>query len=642
MKFLIITNHSYMLWQFRRELIAALQERGEVVLSMPFVGHERDFMAMGCRCIDTPFERRSINPVTDGKLLLTYHRMLREEKPDLVITYSIKPNIYVGFLCGQMHIPYCVNVQGLGTAFQKELIATLVTQMYRVALKRAKAVFFENEGNAREFVERGILPADKPTVLHGAGINMASYAQQPYPELGAKLDQYFLALAGEPVAVQNEECDFLIETCQDSLVRQYTALKIYDHYLKSKIMGDDAVAVHVAREWFLSGKVKMKSEEDAFHAQLFVQFNENSLIGSQAPVLTLFAPDSTRQYVPQKGGYSVLYFYDAGCATCKRETPKLLGLTESGKYPITVYAIYVGASKEEWESWRMGKDAFVHLWDPEVSSNWQLLYGVLQTPKMYLVGPEGTILGRGLDASALDILLNRELSREEYIYGEEGEMERLRQLFGTYGDTLKVKDVMDVADYMAARTFGEGDVNAYKQTIGDLLYYLFSQRTEVYRDASIPFIQKYIEQPEIWNTEADKAQVSSLGELMLSLSRRTPVGSAVPDLTVPGTLRRKPGLFCKGTKTKDFRLRKLRGKPSYLVFYTQSCQVCQELLSAVDSLVEKDRKVRVLLIDMEALFRENPAKAEELLDTFDLSVLPFVLQMDRKGIVEHRYVQLLK
>ena len=181
MKFLVITNHSYMLWQFRRELIAALQERGEVVLSMPFVGHEKDFMAMGCRCIETPFERRSINPVTDGKLLLTYRRILREEKPDLVITYSIKPNVYAGFLCEQMHIPYCVNVQGLGTAFQKEPIATLVTQMYRVALKRAKAVFFENEGNAREFVERGILPADKPTVLHGAGVNTDAYAQQPYP-----------------------------------------------------------------------------------------------------------------------------------------------------------------------------------------------------------------------------------------------------------------------------------------------------------------------------------------------------------------------------------------------------------------------------------------------------------------------------
>lgn len=181
MKFLVITNHSYMLWQFRRELITALQERGEVVLSMPFVGHERDFMSMGCRCIDTPFERRSINPITDGRLLLTYRQILLREKPDMVITYSIKPNIYAGFLCGQMGIPCCVNVQGLGTAFQKEPIATLVTKMYKVALKKVKAVFFENGSNAREFVERGILPADKPIVLQGAGVNISSYALQPYP-----------------------------------------------------------------------------------------------------------------------------------------------------------------------------------------------------------------------------------------------------------------------------------------------------------------------------------------------------------------------------------------------------------------------------------------------------------------------------
>ena len=93
--------------------------------------------------------------------------------------------------------------------------------------------------------------------LAALSASLLAFAQQPYPELGAKLDQYFLALAGESVKVQNEECDFLIESCQDSLVKQYTALKIYDHYLKSKIMGDDAVAVHVARKWFLSGAVKM-------------------------------------------------------------------------------------------------------------------------------------------------------------------------------------------------------------------------------------------------------------------------------------------------------------------------------------------------------------------------------------------------
>jgi len=180
-KFLIITNHSYMLWRFRKELIAELMKRGEIVISTPFVGHEDDFQAMGCRCINTAFERRSINPITDFKLYRIYRALLKAEKPDMVITYSIKPNVYAGFACRQMKIPYCVNVQGLGTAFQKEPFASIAAFMYRVAVKNAKTVFFENEENAAEFVQRKILPHSQQTVLHGAGVNLAIYAQQPYP-----------------------------------------------------------------------------------------------------------------------------------------------------------------------------------------------------------------------------------------------------------------------------------------------------------------------------------------------------------------------------------------------------------------------------------------------------------------------------
>lgn len=182
MKFLIITNHSYMLWQFRRELIAELQTKGEVVLSMPFVGHEEDFAAMGCRCIETKVDRRGINPMTDLRLYRTYRKLLKTEKPDMVITYSIKPNIYAGFACRQMGIPYCVNVQGLGTAFQKEPIASVVTLMYRTALKKAKTVFFENKVNATEFVKRNIVSENRETVLNGAGVNLEVYQQQPYPD----------------------------------------------------------------------------------------------------------------------------------------------------------------------------------------------------------------------------------------------------------------------------------------------------------------------------------------------------------------------------------------------------------------------------------------------------------------------------
>ena len=181
-KILLITNHSYMLYQFRRELIEELSKDSEVVLSMPFVGHEEDFKAMGLRCIDTEIDRRGINPGTDGKLLMTYYRMIRREKPDQVITYSIKPNIYAGLVCTLLHIPYYANVQGLGTAFQKPGLAQFVTVLYRAAFGKVKKVFFENEANASAFVTRNILPREKVVVLHGAGVNLEHHDYQKYPD----------------------------------------------------------------------------------------------------------------------------------------------------------------------------------------------------------------------------------------------------------------------------------------------------------------------------------------------------------------------------------------------------------------------------------------------------------------------------
>lgn len=180
-KIIVITNHSYMLWQFRRELIEALMKEQEVVLSMPFVGHERDFQNMGINCIETDIDRRGINLKTDLKLVNTYYRMLKAEKPDCVITYSIKPNIYAGFMCGILRIPFYANVQGLGTAFQKKGLAWFVTLLYKLSFRKVNKVFFENEANAWEFQKRHIISVEKQKVLHGAGINLEYYACQPYP-----------------------------------------------------------------------------------------------------------------------------------------------------------------------------------------------------------------------------------------------------------------------------------------------------------------------------------------------------------------------------------------------------------------------------------------------------------------------------
>ena len=181
-RLLIVTNQSYMFWQFRRELAEALQKEYEVILAMPFVGHEEDFQNMGIQCIPISMNRRGVNPFTEAKLLWDYERLLKKVKPDLILTYSIKPNIYIGLLSGRKQIPYYANVQGLGTAFQKPVLTGLVTILYRKAFQKVKYVFFENKENASEFCKRKIISADRQIVLAGAGINLERYKMQPYPK----------------------------------------------------------------------------------------------------------------------------------------------------------------------------------------------------------------------------------------------------------------------------------------------------------------------------------------------------------------------------------------------------------------------------------------------------------------------------
>ena len=184
MRILIATNHSYMFYRFRKELVETLMQEHEVILSTPFVGHEDNLKAMGLRCINTEIDRRSINPFKDMKLLKTYRKMLDDIQPDLVITYSIKPNIYMGSACKAKGIPYVTNVQGLGTAFEKPVLSNVVSVMYRSALRKARTVFFENEENAQFFLHKNIISAQQMKVLPGAGINLDEYPYVPMRDDG--------------------------------------------------------------------------------------------------------------------------------------------------------------------------------------------------------------------------------------------------------------------------------------------------------------------------------------------------------------------------------------------------------------------------------------------------------------------------
>ena len=183
MKLLILANFDLGLYQFRQELLQRLLDAGhEVYISLPNGDLVRPLEEMGCRFIDTPIDRRGIDPVQDGRLLLRYRRLLREVKPDLVISYTIKPNIYGGLACRAAGIPFAANITGLGTAFQKEgALRRLVTALYKTALKNAKVVFFENAANRDTLLEMGIVRPEQCRVLMGAGVNLQRFAPVDYP-----------------------------------------------------------------------------------------------------------------------------------------------------------------------------------------------------------------------------------------------------------------------------------------------------------------------------------------------------------------------------------------------------------------------------------------------------------------------------
>lgn len=183
---LILANNDVGLYRFRKDLIAAFLNAGhEVYISLPDGDFVSELVKLGCRFLDTPIDRRGMNPLRDGRLFRRYCAILKEIEPDLVITYTIKPNIYGGIACRIAHIPYAANITGLGSAIENGgWLKKFVLALYKPALKCAKAVFFENSENRDILVTAGVVPNGRDVVLNGAGINLKDYPYQPYPQDG--------------------------------------------------------------------------------------------------------------------------------------------------------------------------------------------------------------------------------------------------------------------------------------------------------------------------------------------------------------------------------------------------------------------------------------------------------------------------
>lgn len=182
MKILILNNHAPSLYNFRKELINRLLSKHEIYISMPENEYCDYFRNLGCSIINTYIDRRGINPFKDIVVLFKYYNIVKKIKPDYIFTYTIKPNIYGGLISRILKIKYSANIPGLGSAFNsKSFIKNIVIFLYKISLKNANTVFFENSENEKTFINYDIITKHQAHLLNGAGVNLQEYTPLDYP-----------------------------------------------------------------------------------------------------------------------------------------------------------------------------------------------------------------------------------------------------------------------------------------------------------------------------------------------------------------------------------------------------------------------------------------------------------------------------
>lgn len=181
-KILFLANDFSTIYQFRRELIEILISRGdEVYLSFPAHKDIDYFVEQGCKFIDTKVDRRGFNPLEDLRLIKEYRRIIQKVLPDIIFSFTIKPNIYGALANKNFSIRQVCNITGTGATFLQQGILALICQtLYRLSITKAYKVFFQNTKDRDYFVKNKMV-GNNIEVLPGSGCNLESHQLLPLP-----------------------------------------------------------------------------------------------------------------------------------------------------------------------------------------------------------------------------------------------------------------------------------------------------------------------------------------------------------------------------------------------------------------------------------------------------------------------------
>lgn len=185
-RILILGNSHLVVFKFRGELIEKLVSEGyDVTVCFPkgpFGEGIESAKKYGCRFIENSIDRRGTNPLKDLFVVKEYYTIIKKLKPEVVLAYTVKPDVYGGIVCRMLRVPFVPNITGLGKGLDEGGFVQNVTAfLYKIAVKKAKCVFFQNT-NDKNFFDNCGIKYKKGIVLPGSGVNLKQFQALPYPE----------------------------------------------------------------------------------------------------------------------------------------------------------------------------------------------------------------------------------------------------------------------------------------------------------------------------------------------------------------------------------------------------------------------------------------------------------------------------
>lgn len=180
---MLTVNASWNIWNFRHGLIRDFIADGHTItLLAPPDESVQKLEELGCRCIPLAMSPAGLNPAEGVRLAMTFRRVFQQERPDVILSYTIKNNIFGAFAAKPLGIPFIPNITGLGTAFLSGRALEAVARfLYRNAFRNLPAIFFQNKDDRDLFIRLGLLTQEQTRILPGSGINLDHFAPADAP-----------------------------------------------------------------------------------------------------------------------------------------------------------------------------------------------------------------------------------------------------------------------------------------------------------------------------------------------------------------------------------------------------------------------------------------------------------------------------